>query len=101
MFFDECYDDNYYRSSAVLKELDTMDCLVVIGTALETSLAVGIVERARYDKKLIVEINPNPCIKNGNVRTLIGGAEKFVPDLFKGLGKKPLGNIGPKRKLQS
>jgi len=58
-----------------------MDCLIVIGTALETTLAANIVALAIANKKLIVEINPNPCIKCGKVRQLIGDAKEIVPSL--------------------
>jgi len=40
MFFDEQYSEQWYRSTSVQKFVDEkMDGLVVIGTALQTSLA--------------------------------------------------------------
>lgn len=85
LFFDESYEQEYYRKDTILNEIQTGDCLIVIGTALETNLAATIVAQAITNKKLIIEINPQPCIKNGNVRHLIGGVEKVLPDLAKAL----------------
>jgi len=69
-----------------------MDCLIVIGTALETHLARKIVVQAIDQKKLVIEINPDPCIKYGNIRHFVGGAEKFIPDLCQLAQTKMLGN---------
>jgi len=88
LFFDESYEQEYYRKDTVLNEIQTGDCLIVIGTALETNLAATIVAQAITNKKLVIEINPQPCIKNGNVRHLIGGVEKFLPELCKALQTK-------------
>ena len=65
-----------------------MDCLIVIGTALETNLASRIVEQAVSRKLLVIEVNPEPCISYGNVRHLVGFAEKFIPDLCEGIQRE-------------
>jgi len=82
------YKEEYYRGQSVLDEIETMDCLVVIGTALETNLAAGIVARAIQKNKLVVEVNLQPCIEYGNVRHLIGKAEEFIPFLCEGIQKQ-------------
>ena len=43
MFFDEAYSEHYYRERSVSGFLDESDCLIVVGTALETSFAARIV----------------------------------------------------------
>ena len=63
-----------------MEEIQTMDCLIVVGTALETNLAANIVAQAITNKKLIVEINIDPVIKYGNVKYLIGQAEQIIPN---------------------
>ncbi len=88
LFFDEGYVQEYYRKDTILDEIETSDCLIVIGTALETYLAASIVAQAITSKKLVIEINPQPIIKYGNVRHLIGGVEKILPDLCKALQVK-------------
>lgn len=60
-----------------------MDCLIVIGTALETHLASKIVGTALENKADVIEINPQPCIQFGPVKQLIGNAENIVPELSK------------------
>ncbi len=86
LFFDENYEQEYYRGETILDEIRTGDCLIVIGTALETNLASKIVGQAITNKQLVIEINPQPCIKYGNsVRHLIGGVEKILPELAKAL----------------
>jgi len=81
LFFDENYLEAFYRSNSLLDEIQTMDCLIVIGTALETNLAANIVAQAITNKKLIIEINIDPVIKYGNVKYLLGQAEQIVPNL--------------------
>ncbi len=85
LFFDEGYDQEYYRKDTILNEIRTGDCLIVIGTALETNLAAKIVGLSIMNKKLVIEINPQPCIKNGNVRHLIGCVENILPELCEAL----------------
>lgn len=88
LFFDESYKEEYYRGESLLKEIESMDCLLVIGTQLETNLASGIVAQAIKLGSLIVEVNLQPCISYGNVRHLIGKAEEIVPILCERLQKK-------------
>lgn len=88
MFFDETYKEEYYRGQSLLNVIRDMDCLVVIGTQLETSLAAGIVGEAIKSGALIVEINLQPCIEYGYVRHLVGKAEEIVPFLSERLQKK-------------
>ena len=85
LFFDESYEDAYYRRSKLLEEIQSVDCLIVIGTALETNLARTIVAQAITNKKLVIEINPEPCIRYGKIRHLIGGVESILPELCKAL----------------
>jgi len=73
--------EHFYRQQTLLKEIQSMDCLVVIGNALETTLASSIVAQAITNKKLIVEVNSAPVIKRGKVRQLIGDAKEIVPSL--------------------
>lgn len=87
------YKEEYYRGASVLDDIKTMDCLVVIGTALETNLAAKIVGGAIATHSLIVEINLQPCIEYGNVRHLIGKAEDFIPALCEGIQKKSCKNV--------
>lgn len=66
-----------------MKKIENMDCLIVVGTMLETNLASRIVGEAISSEILIIEINPQPVIECGRVFQLIGESEKIVPDLWK------------------
>ena len=57
MFFDEAYNEDYYRRDTVMQYVGQSDCLLVIGTALATNLAKQIV-CTFLDKELpVIEIN--------------------------------------------
>lgn len=43
LFFDESYQEEFYRSNTAVNLVTNIDCLFVIGTKLETSLAAKIV----------------------------------------------------------
>jgi len=88
LFFDESYDEEYYRGTTAINRTASMDCLIVVGTALETYLANRIVGRAMENKALIIEINPEPCIQHGNVKQLIGKAEDILPEFCKKIKAK-------------
>lgn len=83
LFFDESFNEDFYKRDTVLKKLEDMDCLVVIGTMLETNLASKIVGEAISKECLIIEINPTPIIECGNVLQLIGESEKIIPNVWK------------------
>ena len=83
LFFDESYDETYYKKDSVMKKIEEMDCLVVVGTMLETNLASRIVGEAISNECLIIEVNPQPVIECGNVLQLIGESEKIIPDVWK------------------
>ncbi len=92
--FDENYNETYYRAETAKTLGKTMDCLIVIGTSLETSFASNFVTQAAKNGVLIVEINPEPCIQEGNCKQLIARSQDIVPDLC--LGLKTLIKTNPK-----
>lgn len=84
LFFDEQYNEEFYKKDTVLKKIEDMDCLIVVGTMLETNLASRIVgEAISHENCLVIEINPEPVIEYGNVHQLIGESEKIIPNLWK------------------
>lgn len=83
LFFDESYNEEFYKSETVHKEIEDLDCLVVIGTKLETNLASSIVGHAIGINANIIEINPEPIIEVGDVYQLVGESEKIIPQLWK------------------
>jgi len=65
MFFDECYNEHYYRQRTIDDiEYDLMDCLIVVGTALATSGARSIVNRTLNKQNIpVIELILSPSAK--------------------------------------
>ena len=88
MFFDESYTEHYYRYETVrrfveAKDDQAPDCLLVIGTALETSFASRIVNmHLGKDSIPVIEINMESSINKGNNIQVLGKAEETLPQLF-------------------
>jgi NAD-dependent SIR2 family protein deacetylase len=84
MFFDESYSEGLYRTDTVHKFMEEqMDALIVVGTALQTSYAKLIVNRAVQKIEVpIIEVNIESAIKKG-FRVLVNEpSEKSLPILF-------------------
>ncbi len=66
MFFDEGYSEHYYRKETVDAFKEHMDCLIVVGTALQTTFALRICAE-HVDKELpLIEVNMEPAVTVGN-----------------------------------
>ena len=83
MFFDESYSEHYYRKDSVAKFVDEADCLIVVGTALATSMANRLVENRLFHEKPVIEINLVSSIDKGNNIQVLGRADQTLPELFK------------------
>lgn len=72
MMFDETYSEKWYRSETVSNFInDKIDGLIVVGTALQTSLANTIVMKTLAKQDIpVIEVNTNPCIINGYTFTV-------------------------------
>ena len=88
LYFDEAYNQEFYREKTVRELSDNCDCLIVIGTALETSLPAILVGNAVQKGIPIIEVNPNPCIKTGNVKQVTEESETSIPIICEALCKK-------------
>ena len=83
MFFDEAYSEHYYRSLTVSDFYQQCDALIVVGTALETSMAKCMVESCCLRGVPVIEVNLRPCIDRGaTVHRLSGQSEITLPLLF-------------------
>ena len=82
MFFDECYSEHYYRINTVNDFVEESDCLIVVGTALATNLALQIVNIFRYRGLPIIEINLESAINKGNNIQVLQGSETALPEMF-------------------
>jgi NAD-dependent SIR2 family protein deacetylase len=79
MFFDENYSEKFYRKETVDAYLETIDCLIVIGTALETNFAKRIVIKALDKLECpVIEINLQSSVNGGFNLKVLEKSEKAV-----------------------
>ena len=84
MFFDETYSEQWYRSETVRTYLDKTDCLLVVGTALQTSLARMIVNSCLNRAEIpVIEVNIESSIPKGYRVLVEEKSEKALPEMFK------------------
>ena len=81
MFFDENYSERFYRKDTVEKFLEWADCLIVVGTALQTNFAARIVNTVKA-RAPVIEVNIESSIKDGYLLRLLGKSEVTLPALF-------------------
>ena len=85
MFFDECYNEQYYREVTVLDYVEKkMDCLIVVGTALATNLAREIVFKALDKLECpVIEVNLESAVDKGFNLQVLEGSETALEAMFK------------------
>ena len=83
MFFDEQYTEELYKSDTVRAYAqDKMDALIVVGTALQTSLAKILVNQALVKESVpVIEVNIESAILNGLCIRVEEGSETSLPKL--------------------
>ena len=82
MFFDEAYNEHFYRKTTVDSYLDQSDCLIVVGTALATNFAKRIVV-THLDKEIpVIEVNLETSVDRGNNIQVLEKSETALPALF-------------------
>ena len=97
LWFDECYNEHFYRASSVETFAKTADAVLVVGTALETAMAARLVRDALRKGTLVVECNLEQVITQGKALAVIGKSEEVLPRLvgaFKGGDSK---KVDPKK----
>ena len=60
LWFDELYNETFYKIETVSRLASDLSLLFVIGTTLQTNLPYRVVMSALYRKVPIIEINPEP-----------------------------------------
>ncbi|TNV72520.1 hypothetical protein FGO68_gene9628 [Halteria grandinella] len=81
MFFDEQYSEELYKSETVRNFVENkMDALIVVGTALQTSYAKMIVNKALLKLEIpVIEVNIESCIPAGFRILVSEPSEKSLP----------------------
>lgn len=59
--------------------------MIVVGTALETSMAASLVNNALVQEIMVIEVNPEPCLKQGHIIHVNDKSEKALPEILKGM----------------
>lgn len=91
LWFDEYYEEKYYRSESALKALERSDLLLVVGTSGATTLPAMAVDYAVHSGMEIIEINTDrsaftPAIKaNARGEFIQKPAAAALPGLVKRL----------------
>ena len=81
MFFDESYSEHYYRKESVWDFVVNTDCLIVVGTSLETQFPERIVTHCLKKGVPVIEICLESCIRAGNNIQVKEKAETALPEL--------------------
>jgi NAD-dependent SIR2 family protein deacetylase len=83
MFFDESYNECYYRDMTTRKMEEKMDAFIVIGTALATGGAARMVNRTLEKMEVpIFEFNMNPCVDVGYTFNITEKCETALDKFF-------------------
>ena len=83
MFFDESYSEHYYRDATNREWEQSMDALIVIGTALATGGARSLVNRALGKKEIpVFEFNMEPCLDEGYAIQVTEKCETALNNFF-------------------
>jgi NAD-dependent deacetylase len=59
LWFDECYDENYYRFDSSIRKAEETDLLLVVGTSGATNLPLQIGKRVMEHNGAVIDINPD------------------------------------------
>jgi NAD-dependent deacetylase len=91
LWFDECYDEEYYKMHSALRAADRADLLLVVGTSGATNLPSQIGDIAWRRGIAFVDVNPedNPFAERARSMargfSARGTAAERLPDLVKAL----------------
>ena len=81
LFFDEPYEEKFYLTDTLRESIANMDCLILMGTTMETSLTANIAMRALEKGIVVVEINPEPVIADERAMTIKERSEDVIVGL--------------------
>ena len=82
MYFDETYNEHYYRAETIQDYVANTDIMILVGTAIETSMCKRLVVNTLEKEIPIIEINMESAINRGHNLQILGKAEENLPALF-------------------
>jgi len=86
LWFDEYYNEKFYKSSSALRVSKETGLLLIIGTSGSTNLPISIYENVLKDQGVVVDINTKEnyfsenAIKKRNGYSLIGRSSDILPE---------------------
>jgi len=60
LWFDECYDENFFRFHSSLRKAEKTDLLLVVGTSGATNLPMQVGVTVVHRGGAVIDINPEP-----------------------------------------
>ena len=91
LWFDEFYDEDYYKFRSVLELGSKMDALLLVGTTLQTNLPMKLFEQAYFKQAPMIEIDINPLgLTKYGVLELQGKSGDILPEIVKKISKGSL-----------
>lgn len=88
LWFDESYNERYYRLDSSLRVAKETGLLLIVGTSGATTLPQRIVESVLSKQGLVIDINPNEGYFSQKVRkkkngyALVGGSSDVLPEFL-------------------
>ncbi|CAI2363991.1 unnamed protein product [Moneuplotes crassus] len=83
LWFDECYTQELHKVQTVKNIINSkVDALIIVGTALATTMANRLVNECLSRKILTINMNLEPCCDFGPVVEILGKSEETLPKLF-------------------
>ena len=83
LLWDECINEEKYRTNTVREFTKAADCLIVVGTTLETEKGKRIVNSLLRKNIPVIEVNPTSVIRKGKNLQVLQKPEVALPELFK------------------
>lgn len=64
-FFDDFYDETFFKNSTAKRIIEEADCLIVVGTKLNTSTHLIVHYLQKDPPQPVIEINEKMAVKAG------------------------------------
>ena len=79
LLFDETYVNHLYFRDLIEEAAKIADCMIVVGTTLETNLPLRVVQDYLERGGMVIEFNTVSAIKGGNANLVLGPSEDLLP----------------------
>lgn len=86
LWFDECYDEKYYRRDSALRAAEETGLLLIVGTSGATTLPHIVVQTVMAKNGIVIDINKNANYfstsveANRNGFALVGNSSEILPE---------------------